>query len=125
MASLRRQIYGYSKGHIAYHLTTLIQDHDLRALPYLLAIMPARRGAQVIKNLIHTLRGKSDYSLPLLLIEIAGNLAGPWSLWRSHQRVKREGHSGPYIPAAQRLVSEKESAIDSQMRQVVSISEAA
>jgi O-antigen biosynthesis protein len=32
LAALRRQLWGYSAGHVAYHLTTLRQDRDLRGL---------------------------------------------------------------------------------------------
>ena len=32
MRDVRRQIYVYSKGHVAYHLTTLLRDADRRAL---------------------------------------------------------------------------------------------
>ncbi len=32
MEAFRKQIYGYSRGHVAYHLTTLINDGDLRVL---------------------------------------------------------------------------------------------
>ena len=41
-------------------------------------------------------------------LEIAGNFAGPWSLWQSRQRVKREGHSNPYIPISQRVAVQKQ-----------------
>ena len=32
LAALRRQLYNYSKGHVAYQLTTLLRDHDRRAV---------------------------------------------------------------------------------------------
>jgi glycosyltransferase involved in cell wall biosynthesis len=100
MAALRRQIYGYSKGHVAYHLTTLIRDHDLRALVRLGLGLPPWRARQLIQW------GKgqagSAYPLHLILLEVAGNLAGPWCLWRSRRRVRREGRSGPYVSLAER-----------------------
>jgi GT2 family glycosyltransferase len=40
MTALRRQLYGYSKGHVAYHLTILIRDRDLRALLRLALRLP-------------------------------------------------------------------------------------
>lgn len=98
MPALRRQLYSYSKGHVAYHLTTLLRDHDLRALMYLAVLLP--RG--YIGRVKEWLRGRSDYALSLILLEIAGNLVGPWALWRSRRRAKREGRSQPYIPVAQR-----------------------
>jgi len=102
--ALRRQLYNYSKGHVAYHLTTLLRDRDLRALMHLAVDMP-RSYMQRIKA---RLRGRSEYPLSLLLLEIAGNLAGPWSLWQSRQRVKCEGHSNPYIPISQRVAVQKQ-----------------
>jgi GT2 family glycosyltransferase len=103
MSALRRQIYNYSKGHVAYHVTTLLRDHDLRALLHLAVHMPRWRLRQIMWQFKDRLRGKkSDYPLSLTLLEIAGNLAGPWSLWQSRRRVKREGHSQPYVPVSQR-----------------------
>jgi O-antigen biosynthesis protein len=88
--ALRRQLFDYSKGHVAYHLTTLLRDGDRRALHELLVSMPRYRLGQ----LVGLLRGRRDYPLSLILVEIAGHLAGPWGLWRSRRRVRREGRSG-------------------------------
>ena len=52
MASLRQQIYAYSKGHVAYHLTTLIEDGDGRALVRLFYSLPktyVRRALQRVR----------------------------------------------------------------------------
>lgn len=100
MAALRRQLYGYSKGHVAYHLTTLIRDRDLRAIFRLAVGLPKAH----IWRIRRRLRGKSIYPLSLIIIEIVGNLAGPFALWRSRLRVKREGKSEPYIPVSQRSI---------------------
>lgn len=98
MASLRRQIYNYSKGHIAYHLTTLLEDGDLRALYQMFINLPSIH----LRRIYYWFRGWSDYPLSLILLEMRGNLLGPWALLRSRQRVKREGRSSPYIPVAER-----------------------
>jgi len=98
MAALRRQIYAYSKGHIAYHLTTLLRDRDWRVLLHVFVLMPPWRMWKLIQLIFGKLSGSANYSPALLLVEIAGNLAGPWALWRSHRRVRREGLSGPYRP---------------------------
>jgi hypothetical protein len=93
MESLRRQIHAYSRGHVAYHLTTLMRDRDSRALTRLLYSLPktyARRAWQ-------RLRGASHYPLSLILLEIRGNLGGPWALWRSRRRVRELGPSTPLI----------------------------
>ena len=89
LATLRRQLYNYSKGHVAYQLTTLLRDRDRRALNGLAIRLPQT----YIERIKERLLGRSDYPLSLILLEIAGNLAGPWSLWRSRRRVRRAGRS--------------------------------
>jgi len=90
LSALRRQLFAYSKGHVAYHLVTLLRDGDRRALAELLVALPRYRARQ----LAATLLGRRDYPLSLVLIELAGHLAGPLALWRSRRRVRREGRSG-------------------------------
>lgn len=85
--SLRRQIYAYSKGHVAYHLTTLLRDGDRRALVRLCYSLPKT----FLRRAIERLRGRSDYPLTLIATEVAGTLAGPWALWRARRRVRRFG----------------------------------
>jgi GT2 family glycosyltransferase len=86
-AALRRQIYAYSKGHVAYHLTTLLRDGDWRALVRLGYSLPRLYAARAYGRL----RGWSDYPLSLIVVEIAGTLAGPFALWRARRRVRRLG----------------------------------
>lgn len=88
--ALRRQIYGYSKGHVAHHLTTLIRDHDFRSMINLACLLPAHH----LRRALMRVSGHSQYPLSLVALEVAGNLAGPWALWQSRRRVKREGRSG-------------------------------
>ncbi len=92
IGALRRQIYNYSKGHVSYHLTTLIVDHDLRAAGRMLIGLPRAHAWRVVRRLL----GRSEYPLWLILVEIAGNIAGPLGLLRSRMRVQREGRSEPY-----------------------------
>jgi len=87
--SLRRQIYCYSKGHVAYHLTTLLRDGDRRALVRLCYSLPKT----YVRRAIERIRGRSDYPLRLILTEIAGTFAGPWALWQARRRVRRFGPS--------------------------------
>ena len=111
MRALRIQLYNYSKGHVAYHLTTLLRDRDLRAAKDLAVRLPkwhARRLASHVKN--RMLR-RSYYPLGLTLLEIRGNLAGPWALWRSHRRVRRERRSAPYVHLPLREAERYETAI--------------
>ena len=98
MPALRRQLYSYSKGYVSYHLTTLIRDRDLRALVTLIVRVPGGHLWRIVDRLI---RG-SPYPLWLVLLEMAGHLAGPWALWKSQRRVSREGRSGRYVPVSER-----------------------
>ena len=86
-AALRHQIYSYSKGHVAYHLTTLMKDGDARALIRLGYSLPKT----YLRRAWERLRGRSEYPLSLILTEVAGSLAGPWALWQSRRRVRRLG----------------------------------
>jgi GT2 family glycosyltransferase len=87
--ALRHQIHCYSKGHVAYHLTTLLRDGDVRALVRLGYSLPKT----FLRRAYGRVRGWSDYPLSLILTEIAGSLAGPWALWQSRRRVRRFGPS--------------------------------
>jgi GT2 family glycosyltransferase len=94
LPALRRQLYNYSKGHVAYHLTTLLRDRDGRALWRLGLELPHWQAHQILR----WARRRSEYPLTLILVEIMGHLAGPWALWQSSRRVRREGRGGPYLP---------------------------
>jgi GT2 family glycosyltransferase len=89
LRALRRQIFDYSKGHVAYHLTTLLRDRDWRAIINLIVLLPGTHLRRALRRLL----GRSDYPLSLILLEAAGNLAGPWALWKSRRRVRHEGPS--------------------------------
>jgi hypothetical protein len=102
--ALERQLYGYSKGHVSYNLTTWLRDGDWRGLAQVLLGLPYAHYYRIKEYLLK----RSDYPLSLIWLEIRGNLAGPWSLWKSHQRVKREGHSAPFIPVQERSPSSHE-----------------
>jgi GT2 family glycosyltransferase len=93
MNSLRAQIFSYSKGHVAYHLTTWMKDGDRRALVRLGYSLPKA----YLRRAWQRLRRHSDYPLSLILLEIMGNLAGPLALWRARRRVRRLGSGGPAV----------------------------
>jgi len=98
MAGLRRQIYNYSKGHVAYNLLTVFNDHDLRGLVRLMIELPMTYLFRVKEYL----RGRSHYPPDMILLEIAGSLAGGPALVGSLLRARRLGKSDPYIPAKDR-----------------------
>ena len=89
LPALRRQIYNYSKGHVAYNLLTFFRDHDIRGLVRVFVGLPLFKATRIAKRLL----GRSSYPLGLIFLEIAGNLAGPFALLRSHFRVRRDGRS--------------------------------
>jgi GT2 family glycosyltransferase len=98
MAALKHQIHSYSKGHVAYHLTTLLRDRDPRALVRLGWSLPK----VYLRRTYARLRSRSDYPVSLIVTELAGNLAGPWALWQARRRVRRLGKSAPYVAPEQR-----------------------
>ena len=115
MAALRKQLYSYSKGHVAYHIITFLQDGDWRGLIYILYHLPAWRVRQILMHLRDLvkgklLRGQGHYPIAFTAVEIAGNLLGPWSLWQAYRRVWREGRSAPYVPPCQRPSLDEEPA---------------
>ena len=101
MDSLRRQIYAYSKGHVAYHLTTWLEDGDRRGLIRMFYSLPKTYARRTLERLLR----RSDYPLPLILVEVLGNLAGPYALWRSRRRAHRLGRSGRLAPEQRHVVS--------------------
>jgi GT2 family glycosyltransferase len=96
MKDLRAQIYAYSKGHVAYHLTTWLRYGDRRALLRLFYSLPK---AYAVRTW-HRLRGYSEYPVSLIGLEIAGNLAGPFALWAARRRARRLGVTPPLDGAA-------------------------
>jgi glycosyltransferase involved in cell wall biosynthesis len=100
MRALRRQMYAYAKGHVAHLLTTWLRDGDRRALSRLGIRLPRWHVKQLERWAVARVRGEVPYPLSLMLVELAGHLAGPVGLWRSWRRVRREGRSAPYVLAA-------------------------
>lgn len=83
--ALRRQLYNYSKGHVAYHLVTAIESGDLAGVLHCLVQLPKA----FLHRILGRLRGRTPYPISLLLLELRGNLTGPLSLLRSYLRVRR------------------------------------
>ncbi|MGC3974334.1 MAG: glycosyltransferase [Nitrospira sp.] len=83
--AFRRQLFAYSKGHVAYHLTTLFRDGDLRVLLYLFVSLPRAYVFRVKSRLL----GRTVYPLSLLLLEILGNLIGPWTYLACRWKASR------------------------------------
>jgi hypothetical protein len=98
MSALRRQIYAYAKGHVAYQLTTLTRNQDWRAVSRLAFELPR----VYLWRLRTRIQRRSNYPTGLVLLEIAGTIAGPLAWWQSRRRARRLGMSAPYVPVAKR-----------------------
>ncbi len=85
MPALKRQLYAYSKGHVAYNIKTWQEYGDTRALFHLALTLPKWQ----FKKLARWVRRSNGYPLALIMTEIAGNLAGPFALRRSRRNVRR------------------------------------
>ena len=89
MRDVRRQIYAYSKGPRRlppHHFAARCRSS--RARPFGVSLPKIYAGRALAR-----LRRQSDYPLASLLVEIAGNCAGPFALWRSRRRVRKLGVS--------------------------------
>src|SRR5262249_50073250 len=89
MAAVRRRVYDYSKGHVAYHLSTLLRDRDLRAIPQLLLGQPL----DLARRFVGQTWRDGTYPASLVAFELLGYLAGPAEFLRSSWRVRRVGRS--------------------------------
>jgi glycosyltransferase involved in cell wall biosynthesis len=104
MKAFRRQLYNYSKGHVAYHLKTWLEHKDWRGLTRIFFELPIIHMRTFFKSLI----GRSSYPLSMSLLEVKGNLAGPWALFKSSRRVKRLGKSTHYSLSKNQLIEKEE-----------------
>ncbi|HSP88361.1 MAG TPA: glycosyltransferase, partial [Ignavibacteriaceae bacterium] len=109
LKALRKQIYNYSKGHVAYHLTTLFRDKDFRALTRIFGQLPYYH----FKRIFNRLTGKGDYTLLLVFLEMLGNFVGPIAYFRSNSRVRKikRKNSKVLIPDAQVISANKAETI--------------
>ncbi|MCW3091603.1 MAG: putative glycosyltransferase [Ferruginibacter sp.] len=94
MESFNKQLYNYSKGHVAYHLETWLADNDWRAISRICIQVPESLARKLWKSLTR----RSHFPPGMILKEIAGTLAGPWALFQSSRRVKKLGKSAPHSP---------------------------
>jgi O-antigen biosynthesis protein len=101
MSTLRRQIFNDGKGHVAYQLSTLLQDGDLRVLARLLLGLPL----QHFYCIYFHLRGWKYRPLWMTLLEVAGNLAGIPSFLHSLFRVLFIGRSRSLALPSQDILS--------------------
>jgi len=89
MTELRRQLFAYSKGHVAYHLRTFFDYRDGRALVRIFAELPLA----FFRRAVDRVSRRTEYPLRLLGLEILGTLLGPWSLWRASRLASGHRHA--------------------------------
>lgn len=95
MSALYRQVYNYSKGHIAYHLTTFYCDRDLRGILHILVQIPKWRLKQIYYYFKDLINGNECFPFSMFFLEIIGNFVGPFAFWRSRRLIKKTGRSTP------------------------------
>ncbi|MBT8102587.1 MAG: glycosyltransferase [Gammaproteobacteria bacterium] len=97
-AALRKQLFSYSKGHVAYLLTTWRRDGDRSALRRMMFVLPRWHAGQMWRALKSLLCFKAPaYPLHLTFVEIAGHFMGPIALMQARRRVQRNGRSGDAV----------------------------
>ena len=87
LKALRKQIFNYSKGHVAYHILIFLEQKDLRGLTRIFFELPFVHFYRIYKRILM----KSDYPINLLFLEIIGNLIGPFALLSAFIRTRRLG----------------------------------
>lgn len=103
---LQKQISNYSKGHVAYQLTTWMKDGDWRALYQLAILLPYYWILEFLKW--GSARDRSRLSF--LKLQITGAVLGPFALWQSRWEVKRLNRRTPPEAAQQPELSKAEEA---------------
>jgi GT2 family glycosyltransferase len=86
---LARQYFEYGKGHVAGQLHLFLETGDFRALGVLLDL-PGHH----FTRLVSAIRQAAGALPPrVILSELAGNVVGPYALWRSY-RQRKAIHAG-------------------------------
>jgi O-antigen biosynthesis protein len=94
MPALRQQLRYYSRGIIAYHLTTWRDAGDGRGLVAALFGLPAWQ----LKRLRLRLVGKCAHPIGMILAELLAHLGGGWFWWQSRRRVRQLARQFPPKP---------------------------
>ena len=99
-----RQHFDGGKGHVAGQLHLLLKDGDFRALG-MLVDLPRLHFAR----LVSAIRMAADALPPrVILAELAGNIVGPYSLWKSYRQSKDiDAAADPQPPRSEPTPKEK------------------
>jgi GT2 family glycosyltransferase len=87
-AALTSQITNYYSGHVAHQLTTLVRDHDPRAVHRL-----ARVTAYAVASRVRSFVDRGPVPPVIARAQLRGTVRGPLNYVRSQRRVRQEGRS--------------------------------
>ncbi|HVO76038.1 MAG TPA: glycosyltransferase [Ignavibacteriaceae bacterium] len=87
-----KQIFNYSKGHVAYNLLTFFNDKDKRGLVRIFYELPLSNILKIKRRLLR----QANYPIILTAIEIFGNILGPFALVRSIWRLRNNKGMSKY-----------------------------
>ena len=82
MRDLRRQMFGYGRGHAAAQWKAFVVYGDVRGLGRVALGLPLLQARRVLRSLLGPVR----FPLSLIAAETAGQILGPWS-WRRGARA--------------------------------------
>jgi glycosyltransferase involved in cell wall biosynthesis len=96
--SLRKQAYTYAKSAVGYHTMTLLRDGDQRSRASLFGGLQQH----YFRRLVAAARGRIDVPVSLVLVEIAGHVAGGFSFAVSElrRRILARDPAFPITPPA-------------------------
>jgi O-antigen biosynthesis protein len=84
LSALAKQVQSYRQGHVAHHLTALVEEGDRRGITRLLLL-----ALYDIWRIQARLRRQSDYPLGLVVREMWGSCIGIWSWWQSRRLCRQ------------------------------------
>jgi GT2 family glycosyltransferase len=90
-AELIKRHFEIGKGYVAGHLHMLLKDGDFRAWGRLCAL-PRVHASRLVSSI-----AAHDHAVPpmAILAELAGNLLGAYSLWKSYRQLKEPHAAAP------------------------------
>lgn len=83
MRELRRQLFGYGRGHTAAQWKAFVEYGDVRGFGRIAFGLPWLQ----LRRTARTLLGRSPFPLSLIAAETLGQLLGPWS-WRRDREAR-------------------------------------
>jgi O-antigen biosynthesis protein len=99
---LKKVIFNYTKGMVAYELMTLTKEGDLRAILQLGVRLPLWRFFELFRTFWSYISTGNPERFDMFRLKLRGDLAGPGSFIRAQKRVKELGRSAKFVLPHQR-----------------------